>query len=65
MTKEIKIKKEKIVSFLRKNDNYEHRRTLSNNGLSPVETMKLLELLGIDYEREVSSFHRNQREKTR
>ena len=48
--------REKIVSFLKKNDNY-HRRTLSNNGLSPVETMKLLELLGIDYEKEVSSFH--------
>ena len=66
MTKEIKIQKEKIVSFLRKNDNYEYRKTLEINGLSPSETMQLLQILGIDYEREVSSFHRNQREeKTR
>lgn len=54
--------KQKLIQFFRKNDCYESRRTLSNNGLSPKETMKLLELLGIEYKKDVSSFNRKQRE---
>lgn len=53
---------DEIISFLRRNDNYECRRTLEFNGLSPYETMKLLKILGIDYEKEISSFHRMIRE---
>jgi hypothetical protein len=53
--------KQKLVSFFKKYDSYEYRRTLSNNGLSPSETMQLLSLLGIDYEKDVSSYHRNLR----
>ena len=49
--------KEKIINFLKKNDNYKSRKTLDVNGLSPRETMKLLKILGIHYEKEVSSFH--------
>jgi len=54
--------KQKLISFFKKYDSYEYRRTLDNNGLSPSETMQLLSLLGIDYQKDVSSFHRKQRE---
>lgn len=54
--------RDEIVSFLRRNDNYEYGRTLEFNGLSPYETMKLLKILGVDYEKEISSFHRRKQE---
>lgn len=54
--------KNKLIQFFKKNDSYQARRTLDSNGLSPHETMKLLELLSINYEEEISSFHRMQKE---